>query len=179
VERTRTSLRNALIGLAREKPYDAVAVKEILDRANVGRSTFYMHFRDKDDLLESGIREMLQAVYGRPRPGSAAEQVLAFSRPILEYVDRHRCSDGPRMTRHGRLVMHEHLEEVLAVLIADDVATAIRRQPAPLPSPVLARHVASTFVLLLNWWVESEASLTAAQVDARFRGLVLPALTAT
>jgi AcrR family transcriptional regulator len=57
VQRTKSSLHNALIGLAREKPYPSIAVKEILDRANVGRSTFYPHFRDKDDLLESGIHE--------------------------------------------------------------------------------------------------------------------------
>ena len=67
VQRTKTSLRAALIGLAREKPYDSIAVKEILDRANVGRSTFYAHFRDKKDLLESGIHEMLRSVHGRPR----------------------------------------------------------------------------------------------------------------
>jgi hypothetical protein len=41
VRRTKASLHDALIGLAREKPYPSIAVKEILDRANVGRSTFY------------------------------------------------------------------------------------------------------------------------------------------
>jgi AcrR family transcriptional regulator len=53
-------LHDALIGLAHEKPYPSIAVKDILDRANVGRSTFYTHFRDKDDLLESGIHEILR-----------------------------------------------------------------------------------------------------------------------
>src|SRR5687768_16310564 len=60
VKRTRASLRDALIGLAAEKPYGAIAVKEILDRANVGQSTFYTHFRDKDELLLSGIHEILR-----------------------------------------------------------------------------------------------------------------------
>jgi AcrR family transcriptional regulator len=59
IQKTRTLLHEALESLIREKPYDAIVVKEILDRANVGRSTFYTHFRDKDDLLVSGIHDML------------------------------------------------------------------------------------------------------------------------
>jgi AcrR family transcriptional regulator len=73
VRRTKSSLHNALIGLAREKPYSAIAVKEILNRADVGKSTFYMHFRDKDDSLESGIHEVLHSARGvsAHRPQSA------------------------------------------------------------------------------------------------------------
>lgn len=180
VQKTKTSLREALVGLAREKPYDSIVVQEILDRANVGRSTFYTHFRDKHELLESGIHEMLRSVYDRPRFGSALERVIAFSLPILEYVDEHRRADGPRMTREGRVVMHDHLRDVLANLIAEDVAVAMRgRQTAPqMPAALVARHIASTFVLVLNWWVESGAALIPAAVDARFRALVLPLLTA-
>lgn len=66
VQKTQSSLRQALLSLLAEKPYDSVAVKEILDRANVGRSTFYMHFRDKDDLLVSGIDDMIGPVESWP-----------------------------------------------------------------------------------------------------------------
>ncbi|MGE5109488.1 MAG: TetR/AcrR family transcriptional regulator [Acidobacteriaceae bacterium] len=59
MQKTQNLLRDALVALISEKPYDSIVVKEILDRANVGRSTFYMHFRDKDDLLLSGIQQML------------------------------------------------------------------------------------------------------------------------
>jgi hypothetical protein len=122
---------------------------------------------------------MLRSVYSRPRFGSAVEQAIAFSLPILKYVDEHRRADGPRMAHEGRVVMHHHLQDVLASLIAEDVAMAIRsRQSTPkMPTDLVARHVASTFVLILNWWVESEAALTPMEVDARFRALVLPTLT--
>lgn len=51
--RTRTRLSNALVALILEKPIDKLTVQEVLDRAGVGRSTFYLHFRDKDDLFLS------------------------------------------------------------------------------------------------------------------------------
>jgi AcrR family transcriptional regulator len=178
VQRTKSSLHEALIGLAREKPYPSIAVKEILDRANVGKSTFYTHFRDKDELLESGIHEMLQSIQRRSGQGSSLEQVVAFSLPILRHVDEHRHVSGQQMTREGRLVMHEHLRDVLTNLIADDLVrlTRIRRTTQPVPIELIARHVATAFVLVLNWWVESNERLTPGEVDAHFRSLVLPAL---
>jgi AcrR family transcriptional regulator len=178
VRRTKTSLHDALIRLAREKPYPSIAVKEILDRANVGKSTFYTHFQDKDDLLESGIHEVLRSIHGRPRSRSTIERIVEFSLPLLEHIDEHRRAAGPGMQRDGRIIMHEHLEGVLATLVADDLAmTTSSTSRAEIPTALVARHVASTFVLVLNWWVESEVPWTAAEADARFRRLVLPTLT--
>jgi AcrR family transcriptional regulator len=179
VQKTRTSLHNALIELAREKPYPSIAVKEILDRANVGRSTFYTHFRDKDELLESGILDLLRSLTDQPRSGSAVDQVVAFSRPILEHIGEHRRTSGSRMTREGRVVMHQHLQDVLTRLIADELETVMgehRSMSPQVPIELVARYVASTFVLVLNWWVDSDVALTPADIDARFRRLVVPAL---
>jgi AcrR family transcriptional regulator len=171
-------LHDALIGLAREKPYPSIAVKDILDRANVGRSTFYTHFRDKDDLLESGIHEILRSFQDQPRFGSPLERLLAFSLPLLKHIDEHRHIAGPKMKREGRVIMHEHLEEVLTTLIADEVATLLPDRSGPsVPTDLVVRYIASTFVLLLNWWVDNEGAWTPADADARFRSLVVPTLT--
>src|SRR5688572_21995012 len=62
VQKTRKLLQDALVELVAEKGYEAVTIREILDRANVGRSTFYAHFQDKDQLLHS-ILEGLQALF--------------------------------------------------------------------------------------------------------------------
>src|SRR5207302_5430582 len=51
IRRTRGRLSDALVGLMQERPVDELTVQEVLDRASVGRSTFYLHYRDKDDLL--------------------------------------------------------------------------------------------------------------------------------
>src|SRR5512145_3337249 len=58
-QRTRQALSHALIALIQEKRYEAITVQDICDRANVGRSTFYAHFRDKDDLLASNFQEVM------------------------------------------------------------------------------------------------------------------------
>ena len=58
IRRTQKSLHQVLISLVLEKDYDLITVQEILDRADVGRPTFYAHFDGKDQLLISGTHEL-------------------------------------------------------------------------------------------------------------------------
>jgi AcrR family transcriptional regulator len=62
VRRTHERLGSALVALIQEKPIDDVTVQEVLDRASVGRSTFYLHFRDTDDLLLSQLEKFLEGM---------------------------------------------------------------------------------------------------------------------
>ena len=50
--RTKRSLSEALVGLIKEKRFDDITVQNVIERADVGRSTFYSHFRDKEDLFQ-------------------------------------------------------------------------------------------------------------------------------
>jgi AcrR family transcriptional regulator len=139
IEKTQNVLRQALVSLMHEKPYDAIAVTEILERANVGRSTFYVHYRDKDELLVSGIHDMLRPVRSAAAPASVnqLERIIRFSLPIFEYHRQHRPVGGSRMGTRGRAILHEHLRRVLAELIADDVKKACHRADhARSPGPV-------------------------------------------
>ena len=176
-------MHQALDSLIGEKIYDRITVRDILDRANIGRSTFYAHFRDKDDLLVSGIHQVLGAVRsaGPPATTDPREKVIEFGRPLLEHIERHRRVGQARMGERGRAILHEHLRRVLAQWVAEDGRRDARgrKRAARLIAPdLLAQYVASTFVLVLNWWVENKNPLSAAEADNLFRALVLPALSA-
>ena len=58
VARTRRTLHEALIRLIMRKGYDALTVQEIIDEADIGRATFYAHYRGKDDLLRGGFERL-------------------------------------------------------------------------------------------------------------------------
>jgi AcrR family transcriptional regulator len=60
VRRTRDALGDALLALVQEKPFDDITVQEVLDRADIGRSTFYAHYRDKDDLFLSDLEDFFE-----------------------------------------------------------------------------------------------------------------------
>jgi AcrR family transcriptional regulator len=122
VDRTHSRLHEALVSLIGEKSYDSIVVKEILSRADVGRSTFYTHFRDKDDLLASGIHDILRSARSPVRSDSTKhhDRVIGFSLPVFQHIDQHRKETTGRKAG-GRVDVHERLRLMLAELIADDV----------------------------------------------------------
>jgi AcrR family transcriptional regulator len=178
IQKTQKLLREALTSLIAEKDYDSIVVKEILDRANVGRSTFYAHYRDKDELLVSGIYDILGAVPSKnPEAATSTERVIWFSLPIFEHHDRHKHAGEARIGLRGRAVLHEHLRKVLAELIAGDARKNSRSgRKAQIPPDLLIHYIASTFILVLNWWIDSRSRLRPREVNELFRSLVLPIL---
>jgi AcrR family transcriptional regulator len=183
VARTQKLLRDALHSLIHEKAYDSIAVKEILDRANVGRSAFYTHFRDKDELLSSSIHgRLLSLPSAHTKSGGnrdRAERVLGFSLPIFEHLDSHRGAGTRKPGPKEPAILHGHLQRAIAELIVEDVRRALqgrRSGDCHVPFELLTEHIASTFVLVLNWWLESKSPLSPNEVNNVFRALVLPAL---
>jgi len=183
VRKTQGRLRDALVALIHEKSYDAIVVKEILERADVGRTAFYSHFRDKDALLASGIHQMLDG--NRRQPHGSTDRpfrsVLWFSLPVFEYVDQFRHGTGEHMDRKGRRIVHQHLRQVLIEQVADDVRAAVRPGKAAAggtPTDLIVEYLVATFLLVLNWWVESRSPLSPRQADDVFLALVVPTLAA-
>lgn len=179
IQRTRSHLHAALGALVREKVYDRITVEDILARANVGRSTFYTHFRDKDDLLSSSIRDLLISVRSseQSQPGNPRERIIRFSRPFFEHISNHRRLDQRKMGKRGRAILHQHLREVLAEAIMRDIVSGSPRQKArqgQVSRELLAQYLASTFVLVLHWWLDCRSAVSPQQADEVFRALVLP-----
>lgn len=173
--RTRAELRDALASLISEKGYDDVPVQEILNRADVGRSTFYAHFTDKDDLLRSSILEIVDGAKSR-KFADYRERLLWFSRPLLEFHEQHRHQ--MKIGRGEVERVHGHLRRVLLGLLAEDVREwpPSLRSGAKMPMDLLVEHIVSTFIRVLNWWLENRSAMTAHDADAMFRELVQPAL---
>ena len=189
ITRTRRVLHDAMASLLHEREYGGIVVKEILARANVGRSTFYAHFRDKDELLRSGMRATLDAHYRRPaHAGNRQDRIdalLAFSLPILRHVAERRAAHV--MPGQSRASVHAELERQLTERLAEDIAHgAMVRVPAHSSTSadtcagcdtgLLAVHVAATFVRVVEWWADQPQSVSAEHADRLFKSLVRPVL---
>ena len=181
IQRTRALLHEAIGSLMRERAYERITVAQILDRAKVSRSTFYTHFRDKDDLMMSSLRDLILGALSRQvsQSAEAAERATAFSLPLLQHIHQHRRSGGARLGERGRAILHEHLRQALAQWIAQAMKGDPRRgrpSRSAVAAELLARHVASTFVLVLHWWLDEDGASSPTEADRLFRSLVMPVL---
>jgi len=180
VRRTRNRLGDALWELLQEKELDAITVTEVLERAGVGRSTFYSHFSDKDDLFVSDINEFLEALATML---SGSEDPADRVAPVREFLSH--AAKGRHF--HDALAASDRLGDFWDLARAH-FARTIEERLAELPRarrlpagerPAVARALAGALVSLLDWWIDGETGLAPEEMDELYHRLVWRGLGTT
>ena len=181
VARTRHALYEALVRLIRDRDYEAISVEQILEEANVGRSTFYAHFTSKDDLLRASL-ERLKALLVATRDkhaaalkDGAAEEVWDPSRALFEHVAEFTDIRLALAGGRGGAVLHEALNEVLADVLRQSLPA---QTAGGVPRDLAIRHIVATFNTILDWWVRRQRHVEPAEADRIFKLLLLQGLPA-
>lgn len=179
VRRTRAALLDALLDLISEKGYEAITVADLIDRADVGRSTFYSHYTDKDDLLEDGLAT-LRSLIDASATGGTTAGVLRFSLPFLRHIDVHRRLARALLGHHGRGGRNGLLPQIESIL-ADIVRAEFAALPVSrnVPAEALVRFVVGAYTALLQWWLDSPTPVTPEELDRMARALMEPAIGAS
>jgi AcrR family transcriptional regulator len=178
--RTRRLLLQAMVELMRVKRYDAITVQEITEQANVGRSTFYAHFTDKDDLLVDGVHRMLaglEVTTAEPPAGGITRlyPTLALFRHIGEQADLYQVLSRGR----GLTLFLAALHDELTTVYTERLTARMTPGDTPaVPPPLLAAMVVSMLVTAIRTWVEHGATTPAETVDRMFHIAAQPALRA-
>jgi AcrR family transcriptional regulator len=184
VQRTRRMLHKALMSLVLEKKYESITVQEILDRADVGRSTFYMHYQDKDELLFSGfqyLQSFLESVRGvsTPVPGKSYERIIGFSLAMFEHAQEYRRVNRALLGSSAEAVVRRHIHSILAGIVRRELQRELRsgkRGKVPVSPELLCHFLVSTYTAVLTWWLNSKNPSSPRDIDIAYRQLVLPCL---
>jgi AcrR family transcriptional regulator len=171
--RTRNRLGDALILLIQEKPFDEITVQEVLDRAGVGRSTFYTHYRDKDDLFLSDLDEFLEHFATLLSRNKEKSDRVAPVKEFLEHVkDGRQIYDS--LLASGRL--HDFFD-----LAQGHFARGIERRMKESPRwastkpegiATLAQAHAGAFLALLKLWIQRGMKTAPEAMDKTFHAIV-------
>lgn len=181
VERTQQLLEAALLSLIKEKEFDAISVQEIIDRANVGRATFYAHYDNKEDLLESGFNGLLAALRerqreARSRGSSIDDQLFAFSHHLLAHANEHRDIFPAMVSKRGGALIQHLLRHLLVKVVRDDVkVVASQGGTGQMPEEAIVQFIAGGLFGLLMWWLSGKMRLSVEEVNEIFRRLAIPA----
>ena len=173
VRRTRDALGDALVALMQEKPFDSIRVQDVLDRANVGRSTFYAHYSDKDDLLMSDADEFFERLAMMlSAKGDASDRVFPVRELFSHIVNARQFLNA--LSSSGR--MEANME-----LARGHFARGIERRLAELPrGQAIAEHErgaiafahAGALLSLMKWWVDRGTKQSPAEMDELFHRIV-------
>ena len=173
VRRTRDALGDALVALMQEKPFETITVQDVLDRAHVGRSTFYSHYSDKDDLLMSDADEFFERVsMGLSAQGDKSERVFPVREFFSHIAEARRFVNA--LSSSGK--MHENLE-----LARGHFARGIECRLAELPRgqsiseserPAVAFAHAGALLSLMTWWIDRGMAQSPAEMDELFHRIV-------
>lgn len=183
VQRTIQLLHESLLSLIQEKGFEALTVQDILDRANLGRATFYAHFDNKEDLLLSGFEHLRATLREQQRRALASrttsdQRLFAFSREIFEHVAAYRSVFRPMMRKPSGALVEQLLHKMMIDLVRDEVRAMLPASASPQNSIVepVVQFLAGGLFGLLRPWAEGKLRLSVDEVNSLFRKLALPAL---
>ena len=179
VQRTRKLLRDALMALILEKGFDAITVQDITDRANLGRATLYLHYKDKEDLLiqslQDGMDELIAIVEEQRRSDPNATSIRGFG-IAFDHAAANAELYRVLFSGQGAANILIRIREYIATVIHETIKETLVAQGEDFPVEVASQFVSGALLMLLEWWLRNNMPYTPDQMASMVTTLVLPGL---
>lgn len=172
-------LQQGLCTLLRKKRYEAITISDICSAANVGRSTFYAHYKSKDDLKRSGLESLHGILAQRQKAthgttgaarGSSFDFSLSLFEHAREHLDHYRTLVGGR----GGTVALAKVRQMVTGLVREELSfSSNKHSEEVIPQEAAVQYVVGAYLALLTWWLDHGAKLPPQKMDAMFRRLTM------
>ena len=158
-QRTRELLQKALIELITEREYDAITIQDIVDRANIGRTTFYLHYNNKDELCMSCHETIVGKFHLGPLHPLTREELLSTETPpemasAYQHLEKERAFLYPIFQSKDSLLILRQIRDRSAREIEANLRTAFAEAESIIPLDMLANYLAGAQIALMQWWLE-------------------------
>lgn len=176
VQRTRERLQKALIELISERRYDALTIQDIVDRANVGRTTFYLHFSNKDELFITCHEAIVNEFQFGSLYHLSREELLSPKAPpgliaAYRHLEDARALLSPIFQGKDSQLLLRRIRERSAQHIEVSLRAAFAQVDSAFPIDVLANYLAGAQIALMQWWLEKRRPHTPEKVAESFHRL--------
>lgn len=183
-KKTREAIFSAFSALLAEKNYNQIAVQEIIDGANVGRTTFYAHFETKEYLLKELCEDLfghvVDTAMGQPHGHKhntpiAEESVFLHLLRHLQENDRNILA---LLSSENNEIFLRYFQIDLKKLIVSQFVDTGRLKASSLPQDYLVNHISASFVETVAWWLGHGRKESPEQVTQYFLSVIEPLLSA-
>ena len=161
-KKTREAIFNAFTELLSKKHYNQITVGEIIEKADIGRATFYAHFETKDFLLKELCEELFCHIFDATEDGGEKHQHIfvcqAPSSVMLHLLQHLQKNDNKILGLLGcenNELFLRYFKENLKGLIKNHPHLFDVEKPRELPDDYWNNHISTTFVETIRWWIHS------------------------
>lgn len=171
--RTRNVLGDALVELMQQRPFHSIKVQDVLDRAGVSRSTFYTHYRDKDDLFLSDVEDFWELLSSLiDRSGEKSQRVAPVRELFAHVAEAKTFVDA--VAASGKI--HDVMEQGRGEFARGIEKRLLKLNQSPAAKAgeyaAQAHALAGALFSMLNWWIDRGMPVSAAEMDETFHRLV-------
>ena len=182
-QKTRAAIFQAFSSLLAEQSYSHITVQEIIDRANVGRTTFYDHFETKDELLKELCENLFGHIissakdcthtHGLYSNNSAPESIFCH---LLQHLQENDNNVLGVLSCESSEIFLRYFKDSLSKLIQSQFVNQNRKTNKDIPSDFLINHISGSFVEMVLWWIKGRMKQTPTELDRYFRSVIEPIL---
>ncbi len=174
-QKTRRAIFSAFTSLLSKKNYNQISVQEIIDTANVGRTTFYAHFETKDYLLKELCEELFAHIVntamelpdGHQHKFCYIEEDSVFLH-LLRHLEENDLNILGLLSSENNEIFLKFFKENLKKLVISQYIKGERLKEVKLPKDFLLNHIVSSFAAAVMWWVEGDMRETPETVTEYF-----------
>lgn len=177
--RTRRAIFSAFTELLSQKNYNKITVQEIIDLADIGRSTFYSHFETKDDLIKEICKEVFDHIFSHDL---SRECVKKFENEnnnpeivithILYHLKENQKNLVAILTCESSYLFINYFKEYIYKVI--DAYILIDEEIYEVPLNFLKNHITCSFIETIKWWIKDKMKQSPEEISKYFLYLILP-----
>jgi len=174
-QRTRRLLHRAIISLMQEKRYDSITVQDIIDRADVGRSTFYAHFQDKEDLINSNLEEIMDDLSQHLDANAHDNQRIIPTLALFKHVREEQHLFEAMRRGRGLDLLLEKAQVYWSKRAEARLQSLLPPGQTPtVPLSIVVSYISGALSTFLRWWMDNQFSYSAERMDEMFQKVVMP-----
>jgi AcrR family transcriptional regulator len=176
VERTRELLQKALMELIAEQGYDSITIQEIVDRADLGRTTFYLHYNSKDELFMSCHEAIITEFHLGLLHPLTREELLSPQIPVQMSTAYRHLEEGRALLypifqgKDSQLILRQ-IRDRSAREIEANLRTIFVEEDSAISFEMLANYLVGAQIALMQWWLEKRRTHTAESLAQTFHRL--------
>lgn len=181
-KKTREAIFRAFTELLSKKEYSQISVQEIIDSADVGRTTFYAHFETKDSLLKDLCEELFVHITDTAMNfpvehyylyGSKIDTVFLY---LIKQLKKNDRSILELLSSQNNEIFLRYFKNSLKKFILTQYADKELLKSSTLPQDYIANHIASSFVETSAWWISGKMQESSEEITGYFLSVIEPIL---